>query len=88
MERSEANERLFEDISRIAGRINMAVEATHRPSSSDICFSPPQVPKIDGMGPLGDGIRTDDEYILRHSLTDRAALLAHVILFCATGSEP
>jgi D-alanine-D-alanine ligase len=88
MERSEANERFFEDISRIAGRINLTVEGTHRPSSSDICFSPPQVPKIDGMGPLGDGIRTDDEYILRHSLTDRAALLAHVILFCATGSEP
>jgi D-alanine-D-alanine ligase len=88
MERSEANERLFEDVSRIAKRINMTVNATHRPSSSDICFATASVPRIDGMGPLGAGLRTKDEYILRQSLIDRASLLAHVMLYCATGSEP
>lgn len=88
MERSKANESFFEDVRSIANSINLSVDAMHRPSSSDICFAPAKVPKIDGMGPLGQGVRTNDEYILRNSLVDRAALLAHVIHFCATGSTP
>jgi D-alanine-D-alanine ligase len=87
MERSKANERFFEDVERIAKSINISVRPEHRPSSSDICFAPASIPKIDGLGPLGEGVRTDDEYILRNSLVDRAALLAHVIHFCATGSQ-
>ncbi|HEY5625606.1 MAG TPA: M20/M25/M40 family metallo-hydrolase, partial [Dehalococcoidia bacterium] len=87
MEKSKANQHFFEDVDRIAKSINVSVQPEHRPSSSDICFAPASVPKIDGMGPLGDGVRTDDEYILRNSLVDRAALLAHVIHFCASGSK-
>jgi hypothetical protein len=37
---------------------------------------------------MGGNARADDEYILRHSLIDRAALLALVIRYCATGLEP
>ncbi|HEY5639934.1 MAG TPA: M20/M25/M40 family metallo-hydrolase, partial [Dehalococcoidia bacterium] len=86
MERSKANQSFFGEVERIAKSINISVQPEHRPSSSDICFAPASVPKVDGLVPLGNGVRTDDEYILRNSLVDRAALLAHVIHFCATGS--
>lgn len=88
MERTKANEAFFEDVSEIATRLNMPVGAVHRPSSSDICFAPASTPRIDGMGPLGAGERTHEEYVLRNSLIDRAALLAMVIRFCATGATP
>jgi D-alanine-D-alanine ligase len=87
MEESSESHKFFEDVSRVAGNINLAVAPVHRSSSSDICFAPASVPKIDGMGPLGEGARSKDEYVLRHSLIDRAALLAHVMIYCATGSE-
>lgn len=87
MERSKANVAFYDDVSRIAGRLNMPVSKTHRASSSDICFAPANVPKIDGMGPLGYGERTHEEYVLRNSLIDRAALLAMVMRYCATGAQ-
>lgn len=88
MEQSKANDAFFEHVSEIANRLNMPITATHRPSSSDICFAPASVGKIDGMGPLGSGERTHEEYVLRNSLIDRAALLAMVMRFCATGATP
>lgn len=88
MEFSSANERFYTDVERIADSLHLSIQRTHRPSSSDICFAPASIPKIDGIGPLGEGVRTDDEYILRNSLVDRAALLAHVIHFCAKGTTP
>ena len=88
MKKSKANQQLFDNVARIAGKMNVTVTPVHRSSSSDICFAPAAIPKIDGMGPIGDGVRTKDERILRYSLIERAALLANVMLFLATGSEP
>lgn len=88
MERTRANDTFFAEVSEIANRLNSPVSAVHRPSSSDICFAPSSTPKIDGMGPLGAGERTREEYVLRNSLIDRAALLAMVIRYCATGATP
>ncbi|UCF41092.1 MAG: M20/M25/M40 family metallo-hydrolase [Gemmatimonadota bacterium] len=77
----------FEEIARVGERLHVPVSATHRWHSADICFVPEEVPAIDGMGPLGGGERTQDEYILRSSLVDRAALLAMVMHRCAKGDE-
>jgi D-alanine-D-alanine ligase len=88
MKKSKANQQLFDDVARIAARMNVTVKPVHRPSSSDICFAPASIPKIDGMGPIGEGVRTPDERVFRYSLVERAALLANVLLFLATGSEP
>lgn len=88
MERTKLNQKLCEDIARIAGKLTLNVDPVHRSSSSDICFALADVPRVDGLGPLGDHARTDDEYILRHSLIDRSALLALTIRYCATGTEP
>ncbi len=82
MERTPENERFFEEIAKIGKRIHTAVSAAHRWHSSDLCFAPPTVPKIDAMGPIGGGERTEGEYVLRGSLVDHAALLAMVIRHC------
>ena len=48
----------------------------HRWSSSDISFVDQNIARIDGLGPIGDVPYEHEEYILRHSLLDRAAILA------------
>ncbi len=79
---SVANESFFQEVARIGKRLNMTLAPAHRWHSSDICFVPESVPKIDGMGPIGGGERTEREYVLRSSLVDRATLLALVIHHC------
>jgi glutamate carboxypeptidase len=37
------------------------------------------VPVLDGLGPLGDGAHTEDEYVIIASLPERAALLAALL---------
>jgi D-alanine-D-alanine ligase len=86
MEKTPENERFFEEIARIGERIHTAVSAAHRWHSSDLCFAPPSVPKIDAMGPIGGGERTEGEYVLRSSLVDHAALLALVIRHCRSSA--
>ncbi|UCC71885.1 MAG: M20/M25/M40 family metallo-hydrolase [Gemmatimonadota bacterium] len=82
MENTPENERFFAEVVKIGKRIHTAVSAAHRWHSSDLCFAPPSVPKIDAMGPIGGGERTEGEYVLRSSLVDHAALLALVIRHC------
>ena len=73
---SEASMELFESINRIAKRIDSSIVAEHRWSSSDICNVSADVPKLDGFGPLGGFDKQKSEFIIRHSLVDRALLLA------------
>lgn len=82
MERTPENEKFFEEIAKIAKRLHTAVAAGHRWHSSDLCFAPAEIPKIDAMGPIGGGERTDGEWVLRGSLVDHAALLAMLIHHC------
>jgi D-alanine-D-alanine ligase len=79
---SAANEEFFEKVAQIGKRMHVALSKAHRWHSSDMCFAPESVPKIDGMGPIGVGERTEGEYVLRSSLVDHAALLALVIHSC------
>jgi D-alanine-D-alanine ligase len=76
MRRTSKVSRLYENIKEIGERLDIRVCEEHRWSSSDICFADPSIPQIDGLGPVGCAPHDDEEYILRHSLLDRAALLA------------
>ena len=76
---SDESKNVYERVSQIASRLHMRISSTHRWSSADVCFVAPEVPVIDGLGPLGSGERTDDEYIIRSSLVERGALLAELI---------
>jgi len=60
----------------IGNRLDIRVLKEHRWSSSDICSVRQDIARIDGLGPIGDAPHDNEEYILRHSLLDRAALLA------------
>jgi D-alanine-D-alanine ligase len=80
MNKSEEITRLFETIKRIGQTLDIRVVEDHRWSSADICFAAAGTSMIDGMGPIGTKVKGSDEYILRHSLLERSALLALTLL--------
>jgi D-alanine-D-alanine ligase len=84
---NEVRRAFFNEVLNVGQRLHIPVAATHRWHSADICFVPDDVPAIDGMGPIGVGERTQDEYITRSSLVERAALLAMVMHRCAKGDK-
>jgi len=70
---------LFDKIKKIAKTIDARVLPEHRWSSADICHLDQDIAKIDGLGPIGGFDKQKAEYILRHSLVERALLLALLI---------
>jgi D-alanine-D-alanine ligase len=79
---TEATRQFFERVQSLAGRLELRVQPVKRNTSSDICYMPANIPVLDGLGPIGGAARSPNEYILRDSLIDRAALLALVIREC------
>lgn len=79
MIRTQEVERLYTLIKDICCSLDIRVSEEHRWSSSDICFVESTKPQIDGLGPVGSAPHDDEEYILRHSLSDRATLLAMLL---------
>ena len=79
MERTEKVDALWTVIKKIAEELDIRLLEEHRWSSADICFVDGNIPVIDGLGPVGDKSLNRTEYILRHSLLERAALLAMTI---------
>jgi len=67
---------LYQQVKAIGTGMDIRVLEEHRWSSSDICSVDQNRARIDGLGPVGDAPHEHGEYILRHSLLDRAALLA------------
>jgi D-alanine-D-alanine ligase len=63
----------------ICQKLDIRVSEEHRWSSSDICFVESTKPHIDGLGPVGQAPHDDEEFILRHSILDRATLLAMLL---------
>jgi len=80
MNRTDAISGFYETIREIGQTLDIRVVEEHRWSSADICFAGPGKAMVDGMGPLGTKSRGRDEYILRHSLLERSALLALTLL--------
>ena len=77
---SDLSSEFFCVIQKIAKRIDVRICKEHRWSSADICHIDKELPKIDGMGPVGEFLPSENERILRHSLIERALLLALVLM--------
>jgi D-alanine-D-alanine ligase len=60
----------------ISKNLDIRLTKEHRWSSSDICFADPDGYILDGFGPIGQKIQDKSEYILRHSILERALLIA------------
>jgi len=84
---TDADRSLYEAVVTIGERMNQRLPSAHRWASADICFAGPDVPRLDGLGPVGGNSRSPDEYVLRHSLGERASLLALAMYYCATGKH-
>lgn len=85
MKRTQEVKVLYAHLNDICKDLDIRILEEHRWSSADICFVKPSTPRIDGMGAVGDAPHDDEEYILRHSLTDRALVL--VLLLKAIAYE-
>ncbi len=79
MTRTKHIETLYNIVKQICSGLDIRVLEEHRWTSSDICFVDDTRHRIDGMGPVGDFIHNEEEYILRHSLVDRALVLAQLL---------
>ena len=67
---------LWQLVSRIAGTLDISMREEPRWSSADICFADASRYLIDGLGAVGAKPEKKTEFILRHSLLERSALLA------------
>ncbi len=76
MSSNEGTKKLYQRVKDIGNRLDLRVLEEHRWSSSDICSVNQEIARIDGLGPIGAVPHEHEEYVLRHSLLDRAALLA------------
>jgi D-alanine-D-alanine ligase len=79
MEKSPTVDSLYQRVRKIGSILDVRILEEHRWSSSDICFVDDGIARIDGLGPIGGHSSSYDEFILRHSLLDRAALLALLV---------
>ncbi|MBN1478798.1 ATP-grasp domain-containing protein [candidate division KSB1 bacterium] len=83
MLRSEGVAKMYETLKRLADKLDVRLLEEHRWSSADISFIENNENKIDGLGPIGTKPSEESEYVLRHSLLERATLLATVLMeFC------
>jgi|LSQX01.1.fsa_nt_gb glutamate carboxypeptidase len=78
---SQEGTKLFNLVSEVASSIGQKVIEEHRSGGSDASWlSSVGVPSIDGLGPVGDLDRTEDEYILTETLFERIELTAALLL--------
>lgn len=80
MMRSEAVIATYNKIKAISDKLDIRLREEHRWSSADISFADGSQNIIDGLGPIGIKPSDKSEYILRHSLLERATLLAMSII--------
>ncbi len=76
---NDKSQMLLEVAKHMAQKLDLGIGEEFRWSSSDICHVADGVGILDGLGPIGGDCRSANEYILRSSLVDRAALLALII---------
>ena len=80
------NRAFFAELEALAKEWNAPVHAVADTVPSPLCFVPAGIPTLDGLGPAVGGVDGVDEHVLRHSLVDRALLLA-LLIHGSTGSE-
>lgn len=77
--RSDEDQRLYDQVKTLAKRLDIKIGEEHRWSSADICLADQSKRRIDGFGP--NGIKKVDgyEYILKHTINEKALLLAMLL---------
>ncbi len=76
---TEKVEAFWKEVRQIAQKLDIRLQKEHRWSSADIGFVDKNKYLIDGFGPIGIKEHKKSEYILKHSIFERAALLAMTI---------
>ncbi|MCK5171499.1 MAG: ATP-grasp domain-containing protein [Bacteroidales bacterium] len=79
MEQTQQIEDFYKSIQTITKKIDVRISKEHRWSSSDICHISKNQPKIDGLGPVGEFLPSNNERIIRHSLIERSLLMALIL---------
>jgi glutamate carboxypeptidase len=80
MPANEMMKTTFERIREIAAGIGMELIASGTGGASDANFvAPLGIPVLDGLGAVVDGGHSEREFILKHSLPERAKLLATIL---------
>ena len=85
VEEWEADKKFYGSIEELAKLLEIKIKPHTQLVSSDISNVPPELPALDGFGPIGHNYRTSGEYIVHDSIIERATLLASVIYKCSTG---
>ena len=80
---TDATRQFYEMVAKAAKKASVPIRPTGRFVSSDISHVPASIPSLEGLGPLGGGFKSPDEYIIRDTLIDRALLLAMVVKECS-----
>lgn len=80
-------EKLWKRIRALSKEMDIRLLEEHRWSSTNICFTNENAEVIDGLGPIGSVSGGKREYILRHSLLERAGLLAMLLCKCQEGKS-
>jgi D-alanine-D-alanine ligase len=76
---TETNAQFFEQISRLAKVLEVRVQKVHTDVPSVLSPISPEIPHLEGLGPVTGGYGTKNEYVVRDSLIDRSVLLAYTI---------
>ncbi|MEM3191633.1 MAG: M20 family metallopeptidase [Candidatus Parvarchaeota archaeon] len=79
MVRTKKTEALFNKIKNIGKDIGIELNETSVAGGSDGNFCSYYCPVIDGLGAVGNGAHSEDEYILVDSMPERSALLYSII---------
>jgi len=78
-------EKFWKQVKALADTTDIRLLEEHRWSSSDVCFIQEDKPILDGISAVGAEHREHSEFIYRHSLLERATLLA--LILCEAGKE-
>jgi glutamate carboxypeptidase len=81
MEKTEASLKLFRKIKKIGVSLNMTLEGGKTGGGSDASIAANMgIPTVDGLGPDGVGIHSENEHLLLPSLIKRTALLTELFI--------
>lgn len=87
MHRDQAVDGFYRELKSLADSLDIRLREEHRWAAADIGFVPDGLARMDGLGPVGDRPVRGEEYVIRHSLLERAALVALIINSVASRSS-
>ncbi|HXW02709.1 MAG TPA: M20/M25/M40 family metallo-hydrolase [Nitrosarchaeum sp.] len=86
VEEWEADKKFYEQAEKLANLLEIKIKPHTQLMSSDISNVPPELPALDGFGPIGHKYRSPNEFIIHDSIVERAVLLASLTYDCSKRS--